>query len=65
MRGDTAVRGGAALVLIACVALVASLYDPLSIPVEIEIALPIGLLLGIGAIALWYRAELIAKYKWL
>ena len=62
MRGDTAVRGGAALILIACVALAASLYDPLSIPIEIEIALPVGILLGIGAIALWYRTELIAKY---
>jgi hypothetical protein len=62
MRGDTAVRGGAALILIACIALAASLYDPLSIPIEIEIALPVGILLGIGAIALWYRAELIGKY---
>lgn len=62
MRGDTAVRVGAALILISCVALVASLYDPLSIPVDFEIALPIGILLGIGGIALWYRSELIAKY---
>jgi hypothetical protein len=52
MGGDTTVRGGAALILIAGVAIVASLYNPLSIPVEIEVALPIGLLLGIGAILL-------------
>lgn len=65
MRGDTAVRGGAALILITCICVVASLYDPLSIPVEIEVALPIGILLGVGAIALWYRTELISRYRWL
>jgi hypothetical protein len=64
MGGDTAVRGGAALILITCVALVASLYNPLSIPVDFEIALPVGIILGVSAIAIWYRADLSAKYGW-
>ena len=59
MGGDTAVRGGAALILIAGVAVVASLYNPLSIPVEIEVALPIGLLLGSVMILLWSRGAVI------
>jgi hypothetical protein len=63
MGGNTAVRGGAALILIACVAVVASLYNPLSIPVEIEVALPIRLLLGAGAIILWSRGDVITNYS--
>lgn len=61
MRGDTMVRGGAALILIAYCALIAALYDPLSIPVDFEVALPIGLFVGVGLIVIWRRAARIAR----
>ncbi|MFC6961921.1 hypothetical protein [Halocatena marina] len=57
MRGDTTVRIGAALILIAYCALIAALYDPLSIPIDFEVALPIALIVGVGLIAVWYRFQ--------
>lgn len=55
MRGDTTIRGAAALVLITYCVLIVSLYDPLPVSVDFELALPIGLALGVGLIAIWYR----------
>lgn len=55
MRRDATVRGGAALVLIAFLMGVMSLYDPFPQPIDFHIALPVGLVVGIVAIAMWYR----------
>lgn len=55
MRRDATVRGGAALVLIAFLIGVVSLYDPLPQPIDFRTALPIGLVIGVVAIAAWYR----------
>lgn len=57
MRRDATVRGGAALVLIAFLVGVVSLYDPLPQPIDFRIALPIGLVVGIVVIAVWYRID--------
>lgn len=57
MRRDATVRGGAALVLIAFLVGVVSLYDPLPQPIDFRFALPIGLVVGIVVIAVWYRID--------
>ncbi|UPM43053.1 hypothetical protein [Halocatena salina] len=55
MRRDATVRGGAALVLIAFLVGVVSLYDPLPQPIQFHIALPVGLVVGTVVIAAWYQ----------
>ncbi|RRJ33514.1 hypothetical protein [Halocatena pleomorpha] len=57
MRRDVTVRGGAALVLIAFLVGVVSLYDPLPHPVEFHIALPISLVVAIVVIGVWHRSR--------
>lgn len=57
MRRDATVRGGAALVLLVFLVGVVSLYDPLPHPIDFRIALPVSLVTGLVAIAVWYRIE--------
>lgn len=55
MERDIAVRTGAAFILIVLVAAVMSLYDPWVDPIEFEVALPLGFILGLLVIFLWTR----------
>lgn len=55
MERDIAVRTGAAFILIVLVAAVMSLYDPWVDPVEFEVVLPLGFILGLLVIFVWTR----------